>query len=118
MRRVKPRLPWSECGILRFQGLLGVAKSPLSPLIESMPRNGAARRVIRQHASEGQSVSSSTPPASEGRASVVRAPATLKALGPEFHVARDDNTSQKSCPCRQSEALGQWIAVSWSGLPK
>ena len=60
--RPPPRPPWSECRILRFQILLGVARSPLSPLIGSTPRNGAARRVIRQHASEGQSVSSSIPP--------------------------------------------------------
>src|ERR1019366_7856190 len=43
---------------------------------------------------------------------------TLKAPGPEFHVARGDSTSQKGCPCRQSEALSQWIAAAWSGLPK
>src|ERR1019366_6218564 len=34
------------------------------------------------------------------------------------HVVRGDNTDQTGCPCRQSEALGQWIAAWWSGLPK
>jgi hypothetical protein len=48
---------------------IAVLFNPIAPI---------GRRVIRQHASEGQSVSSSIPPESEGRGPVVRAPASLK----------------------------------------